>query len=449
MKSTFLTLLTIFLMINAILAQQNDKEIIYFDNDKFELTENIQSQLNKIIKKIKEKEIAQIKVNGHTDSDGSNIYNETLSKKRAMTVLNYLLANGIEKNKIKVGYFGERQPNDSSDNEHGKQQNRRVEIVIEYGFSIPKGFIVTFKEFHVNPNSDTIITLDTKGTLLHIPKNCFIDRFGKPINETVTLKYREFTNSAEMAFSSIPMTYKHDNQEYFFNSSGMFEIIGTVNDNHIEISKNKPMKIDYALAKKNPEISFFKLKEKESNWQKIQDIEPIKKEGIKAHGGELVEVAIIDGEMKIEDNGNRQNGTMLAEGADAGHTYPDIVKGLNIETFGVYNCDQIYRLPNRVEIIAKYVDSEGKEIDKLHVLSMIDLQYNGAFSFNPKNFICDAKGQNVLALFTKSGDLYLLDKTEFANMNIQKSGQYTFTMKNMTDEIKSTKDFANYLGIKM
>jgi hypothetical protein len=85
----------------------------------------------------------------------------------------------------------------------------------------------------------------------------------------------------------------------------------------------------------------------------------------------------------------------------------------------------------------------------LHVLSLIDLQYNGAFSFDPGNFICDANGQNVLALFTKKGELYLLEKDDFAKMNIQKSGQQTFTMKNMTNEIKNAKDLANHLGIAM
>jgi hypothetical protein len=252
-----------------------------------------------------------------------------------------------------------------------------------------------------------------------------------------------------MAFSNIPMIYNKDNQEYFFNSSGMFEIFGTASGKPIEIAKNKPLKIDFALAKKNPEISFFKLNDDKSNWQNIQDIEPIKNvqvvEGLAIFG----EGDFVDGDLKIKDGGNRQNATLLAEGADAGHTYPDIVKGLNVESFGVYNCDQIYRLPNRVEIIANYVDTDGKALNNLHVLSMIDLQYNGAFSFDPKKFICDAKGQNVLALFTKEGELYLLEKSEFAKMNIQKSGQYTFTMKNMTNEIKNTIDLANYLGIKM
>ena len=116
---------------------------------------------------------------------------------------------------------------------------------------------------------------------------------------------------------------------------------------------------------------------------------------------------------------------------------------------GVYNCDQIYRLAKRVQIKANYVDLEGNKIKQLHVLSMIDLQYNGAFSFDPRNFVCDAKGKNVLVLFTKSGDLYIIGEQEFADMNIDRDGVYTFAMKKMTEEIKNSKDLALYLGIEI
>src|ERR1035437_1263446 len=112
------------------------------------------------------------------------------------------------------------------------------------------------------------------------------------------------------------------------------------------------------------------------------------------------------------NDGDRTSGTLIGDGwscGNPGHTYPEIVKGLNVGSFGVYNCDQIYRPENKIDIIARYIDTEGKEINLLHVLSLIDLKYNGAFSFDPQSFTCNPKGKNVLALFTKTGDLYLLD----------------------------------------
>ena len=119
-----------------------------------------------------------------------------------------------------------------------------------------------------------------------------------------------------------------------------------------------------------------------------------------------------------------------------------------MESFGVYNCDQIYRLPHAIAIQASYEDENGKPIPNLHVLSMMDLNFNGAFSFAPNRFLCDAKGDNVLALFTKKGQIYLLDKGEFAKMNINKSGKYVFKMKNMSETLKTTDDLAKHLGMK-
>lgn len=458
MEKVFITLFTFLLTIDFLFAQQSDHGIIYFEPDKFELSENSKTRLDSLIKKIRSKEITQIQISGHTDSDGAEDYNEILSEKRATVVFDYLLENGIEANKLRISNYGERNPAASNGTQWEKQKNRRVELLIEYDFSIPKGFMVGFSEFKINPNSDTIIVLDTKGSVLHVPKNCFTDKLGRTIKDTVTIAYREFRNSSEIAFSGIPMTYKYDNQEYCFNSSGMFEINGSVNGTPIEIAEHKTMKIDYALAKKNPEISFFKLNE--DSWKKIQDIEPIKnlqeakdidtKVKFKFFKGKrLANCRLVEEDTVFFENTDRKSSTLLAEGNDPGHTYPDIVKGLNIESFGVYNCDQIYRLPNRVIITAKYIDEQGNEIKNLHVLSMIDLKYNGAFSFDPKSFICDAKGRNVLVLFSKKGELYVLDENEFAKMNIQKSGHYTFKMKNVTNEIKSTGDLTNYLGLKL
>ncbi len=149
------------------------------------------------------------------------------------------------------------------------------------------------------------------------------------------------------------------------------------------------------------------------------------------------------------DESNREQSTLLAEGINAGHTYPDVVKGLNVKGFGVYNCDQIYRLANKVQVNANFVDESGNAINDLMVLSLIDLNYNGAFSFDPKSFTCDAKGKNVLALFTQQGDLYILSHEDFTRMKISKSGTFTFRMKNMSSTIKSHQDLAKYLGIEV
>ncbi len=142
------------------------------------------------------------------------------------------------------------------------------------------------------------------------------------------------------------------------------------------------------------------------------------------------------------------NGTLLAENADRGHTYPDLVKGLNSEKFGVYNCDQIYRIGKPKTIKPKYVDaSTGEAIRDQFVTCVIDLNYNGSFSFDPRNVKCNMEGKNVILLFTKDKKTYMLNADEFAALNLNKTHTPTMRMKNMTDQLKSSKDLSRLLNI--
>jgi outer membrane protein OmpA-like peptidoglycan-associated protein len=71
-----------------------------------------------------------IDVYGHTDSTGSDAYNQTLSENRARTVANYLMARGVPAARIRNQGFGETMPIATNDTEDGRRKNRRVEIKI-------------------------------------------------------------------------------------------------------------------------------------------------------------------------------------------------------------------------------------------------------------------------------------------------------------------------------
>lgn len=69
-------------------------------------------------------------VSGHTDSSGSDAYNQTLSEKRASSVSTYLNSKGVIPERLEAVGFGERQPVASNDTPEGKELNRRVEITL-------------------------------------------------------------------------------------------------------------------------------------------------------------------------------------------------------------------------------------------------------------------------------------------------------------------------------
>jgi outer membrane protein OmpA-like peptidoglycan-associated protein len=71
-----------------------------------------------------------ILVAGHTDSTGSEEFNQTLSERRAIAVRNILQAQGVAADRLSTVGFGESAPIAANTTDHGRQQNRRVEIKI-------------------------------------------------------------------------------------------------------------------------------------------------------------------------------------------------------------------------------------------------------------------------------------------------------------------------------
>lgn len=67
---------------------------------------------------------------GHTDSVGTNSYNQTLSQRRAQAAASYLSAQGVSAARINAVGMGENEPKVSNDTETGRAQNRRVEVAI-------------------------------------------------------------------------------------------------------------------------------------------------------------------------------------------------------------------------------------------------------------------------------------------------------------------------------
>jgi OmpA-OmpF porin, OOP family len=77
---------------------------------------------------LKEYPAANFSIEGHTDSDGADAANQTLSDNRAAAVKNYLIDNGIASSRLTSRGFGESSPIDTNATKAGKANNRRVEV---------------------------------------------------------------------------------------------------------------------------------------------------------------------------------------------------------------------------------------------------------------------------------------------------------------------------------
>ena len=102
----------------------------FFDFDKSVLKPEGKAKLDDLVGKVKGINLEVIIAVGHTDSVGSDAYNQKLSVKRSEAVKAYLVSKGIEKNRVYTEGKGEKQPVADNKTGEGRAKNRRVEIEV-------------------------------------------------------------------------------------------------------------------------------------------------------------------------------------------------------------------------------------------------------------------------------------------------------------------------------
>ena len=101
---------------------------IYFEFDKSNLTSKSIQTLKSTVNALNDNSSIQITLAGHADERGTREYNLALGQRRAETVSDYLVLNGISKSRITVKSYGEERPAVAGQNKKSYSKNRRVEI---------------------------------------------------------------------------------------------------------------------------------------------------------------------------------------------------------------------------------------------------------------------------------------------------------------------------------
>lgn len=103
---------------------------IFFETAKFDLKEESFVELQKLNNLLNKNPRLKIEISGHTDNVGGKDYNQKLSENRAKAVFDYLITNGIAKERLTYKGYGDTKPIDTNNAEEGKANNRRTEFKV-------------------------------------------------------------------------------------------------------------------------------------------------------------------------------------------------------------------------------------------------------------------------------------------------------------------------------
>jgi hypothetical protein len=288
------------------------------------------------------------------------------------------------------------------------------------------------------------------GSLIHIPANAVVYENGKSVFGNYTISYTEYRNAAEILFSGLPMEFNDRTGSYLFNSAGMYEIRGTKDGQELMLQKD--ISIDFNCTKNEADVNFYEMNDQSGEWivlrkdlfgQQTEKNKSVVKTGQSFANRDFKRDVIPDSYTDEETAPD----SIMIEGSIKGHQYPNLVQGLNSSKFGVYNCDQVFRVANRTVISPKYLDASNKKLIKnQNILCLIDKAVNASFSFGPKQITCNSKGENIFLLFTEGGEIYSFKSEKDKRIDLNQK-EPEFLMENITNKIKTSDDLKNYLAI--
>lgn len=106
-------------------------EGVHFAFDSAELRPEARSTLDEAVRVLRDNRGVTVAIVGHTDSTGSDAYNQNLSKRRAQSVYDYVVSRGVDTSRLQVYGRGEDEPVATNQTREGRAENRRVEFVVE------------------------------------------------------------------------------------------------------------------------------------------------------------------------------------------------------------------------------------------------------------------------------------------------------------------------------
>jgi len=132
---------------------------------------------------------------------------------------------------------------------------------------------IPFREYNYNNKTGLKFELES-GTVVEIPSKAFEDKNGNPVNENITVQYREFHSINDVMIAGIKMKYNEgDTMGGDFETAGMFEIRAFNGNDELQLKKDKTIDVDLASFKSG-DFSNYQMNEATNNWEFIEKKDP-------------------------------------------------------------------------------------------------------------------------------------------------------------------------------
>jgi outer membrane protein OmpA-like peptidoglycan-associated protein len=106
------------------------KQKVYFATNEDVILDKSFDLLDEVARALLDNPQIRVSIEGHTDNQGPDDYNQDLSERRAASVRRYLISQGVESERLRSKGYGESQPIDDNRTASGRAENRRVEFLI-------------------------------------------------------------------------------------------------------------------------------------------------------------------------------------------------------------------------------------------------------------------------------------------------------------------------------
>jgi OmpA family len=225
MKRTLFICVCLLISFNCI--SQQSKFTVYFDFNKSEPDQKYFSQLQDFFKRIENKSINEIIVEGHTDNEGSTSYNKALSLERAKNVL--AIIKSFFDNQFEIKMFGFGKENLLTSDTAKQELNRRVEVIVIYKEQTPdpkNTKLIPFFEdvetqnFHINLD-DTVLVNGNGGTSIKISPGSITNKKGEIVKGYATFQLKEYYEVGDIILKGLN-TVSDSN---LLETGGMFNML--------------------------------------------------------------------------------------------------------------------------------------------------------------------------------------------------------------------------------